>query len=50
MLIYFRLCKAGYAGSVLEAAEFDARTVIQALYYEDFCSDYEHTFLELNKS
>lgn len=50
LLIYLRLCKAGYARSVAEAAELDARTVLQAINYESFCSDYEQAFLELNKS
>ena len=50
LLIYFRLCKAGYATSVREAAELDARTVLQALYYEGFCSDYELAYLEINSN
>lgn len=49
LLIYFRLCKEGYASSVKEAAEMDARTVLQALNYEKFCSDYESAYLEINK-
>jgi hypothetical protein len=47
-LIYFRLAKAGY-GSVSEIAEWDARTVLQALNYEKFIDDYERAWLELNK-
>jgi len=47
--LYFRLCKAGYASSVPEAATFDARTVLQALAYEDFIGDYDQAFMELNK-
>lgn len=49
LLIYFRLCKSGYASSVKEAAEMDARTVLQALAYDEFCHNYEAAFLELNK-
>lgn len=49
LLVYFRLCKAGYAGSIKEARALDARTVLQALYYETFMADYERAFLELNK-
>lgn len=47
-MIYFRLVKAGY-GSLNEVREMDARTVLQALFYEDFRSDYELVFMELNK-
>jgi len=47
LLVYFRLCKAGYASSVKEASEMDARTVIQALHYEGFCNDWEQAFLEI---
>lgn len=32
-----------------EVRELDARTVLQAIEYEKFCSDYERTYLELNK-
>lgn len=49
LLIYFRLCKAGYARSINEARELDARTVLQALAYETFLVDYERAFFELNK-
>jgi len=49
LLIYFKLCKAGYAASVTEAARLDARTVLQALNYEKFNSDYERAFMEMNK-
>lgn len=47
--MYFRLCKAGYAASVGEAKCMDVRTVVQALAYEKFISDYEIAYLELNK-
>jgi len=47
-LIYFRLAKAGY-GSVNEIAEWDAKTVLQALNYENFVNDYELAYYELNK-
>lgn len=49
LLILFKLCKAGYASSVKEAAELDARTVLQAIHYEKFCTDYQDAFSELNK-
>lgn len=49
LLTYFRLCKAGYASSVFEAAQMDARTVLQALAYEHFLSDYESAYYDLNK-
>lgn len=49
LLIYFRLCKAGYASSVKEASKMDARTVLQALAYENFLSDYEQAYIDLNK-
>lgn len=49
MIYYFRLCKAGYARSVIEAMELPARVVLQAIYYESFCSDYEAAYLEVNK-
>lgn len=49
MLIYYRLCKSGYAQSVSEAKKLDVRTVVQALAYEKFCNDYEAAYLELNK-
>jgi len=32
-----------------EAKEMDARAVLQALAYEDFCNDFENAFLEINK-
>jgi len=32
-----------------EAMSLDARTVLQALHYEDFLARYEQAFLELNK-
>ena len=48
LIIYYRLVKAGY-GNFFEVQQMTAREVIQALSYEDFLSDYERTFLELNK-
>lgn len=48
MLIYFRLVDAGY-GSYNEVKQFDARVVAQALHYLKFKSDYEATYMELNK-
>lgn len=49
LVLYFRLCKGGYASSVPEAMELDARTVLQALSYERFLSDYEQTYMDLNR-
>lgn len=49
LLVYLRLCKWGYATSVMEAKTYDARTVMQAFAYEMFCDDYERAFLEVNK-
>lgn len=49
LIYYFRLCKSGYASSIKEAAELDARTVLQALNYEKFINDYEIAYMELNK-
>jgi len=48
LLIHFRLVKSGY-GSLKEVQEMTARTVIQALNYESFLSDYEAAFMEKNK-
>lgn len=50
LMIYFRLVKGGYAASVGEAKQFDARTVLQALYYENFLVDFERAYIELNKT
>jgi len=47
-LIHLRLVKAGL-GSLAEVKELNARTVLQALNYEKFCSDYETAYLELNR-
>jgi hypothetical protein len=49
LLVYFKLCKGGYASSIPEAAQLDARSVLQALAYDQFCADYEAAFYELNK-
>jgi hypothetical protein len=49
LVVYFRLVKEGYAASVKEAAELDARTVLQALRYEEFLGEYESTYLWLNR-
>lgn len=49
MVIVCRLAKAGY-GTVRQVRyEMDAREVLQALYYEIFCSEYEEAYMELNK-
>jgi hypothetical protein len=49
LLIFFRLSKAGY-GSVNEIEQWSVRKVLQCLCYEKFCSDYEDTYIELNKN
>lgn len=49
LLLYFKLCKAGYASGLEEAKKMTAREVMQALAYEKFCTDYEAAFLELNR-
>lgn len=48
-MTFFRLVKAGYARSLREAESMDARSVIQALAYETFLSQYQMTMTELNK-
>lgn len=40
--------KAGY-GTLKEVEDMDARTVLQALHYEKFISDYESAYVELNR-
>lgn len=50
MVVYFRLCKSGYATSIREARELTAREVLQALCFDRFCSEYDAAFVELNKS
>lgn len=50
LIIYFRLVKSGYASNVIQAAELDSRTVIQALYYDKFIGDYESAYMEICKS
>ena len=47
-MYYIKLVKLGY-GSYNEVKELNARVVLQALNYENFCGDYEMAFLELNK-
>jgi hypothetical protein len=47
-LIHFRLVKAGY-GTLKEVEEMNVRKVIQALHYEAFFSDYEASYIELNR-
>lgn len=37
--------KAGY-GNLKEVKEMTAREVLQALYYEDFVSNYERAYLK----
>jgi hypothetical protein len=40
--------KLGY-GSLREVETMDARQVLQALHYEEFCGDYESAYAEMNK-
>lgn len=47
LLIYFKLSRAGY-GSVDEIREWDTRTVLQCLAYEEFNQKWEQAYLELN--
>lgn len=49
MLVYFfRLVKAGY-GPLSEVKKMTAREVLQALCYEKFLTDYEDSYVELNR-
>lgn len=43
-----KLSKAGY-GSLNEVMEMDARKIIQLINYEQYCSDYESAWMELNR-
>lgn len=47
MIILFRLVKSGY-GSFEEVSRMNAREIIQAVHYENFVSDYESSYVELN--
>jgi hypothetical protein len=49
MVTYFQLVELGM-GNYKEVQELDARTVIQCLAYEQFKSEYQTTYLEINKS
>ena len=48
LIIYFRLVKMGM-GDFFTVQKMSAREVVQALYYEQFLSDYEAAYLELNR-
>lgn len=48
MVVLFRLVKAGY-GSYQQVKEMNTREVLQAICYEKYWSDYESTYMELNK-
>lgn len=48
MIILFRLVKSGY-GSFEEVSRMSAREVIQAVHYENFISDYESSYMEINR-
>lgn len=50
LLIYFKLCKSGYARSIAEAKELGPREVLQALAYESFSSEYQRVYMELNSA
>jgi len=49
LLIFFKLVKCGY-GSLSEVKEMNAEEVLQALFYESFCSDYQSAYLEASKN
>ena len=49
LIIYFRLVKMGM-GDFFTVQKMTAREVVQALYYEQFLSDYEAAYIELNKA
>lgn len=49
LVTMLQIVKAGYAPTIEEAEKMDARQVMQALYYEEFLSDYEMIYMELNK-
>jgi hypothetical protein len=40
--------KAGY-GSLAQVKQMNVREALQALHYENFLSDYERAFIEMNK-
>lgn len=51
MVIAVKLAKAGYYGGDPQAVlRAPADIVLAALQYEAFSSDYERTYMELNKS
>ena len=50
-LICLRLAKAGYGGGIPQSiAYMDCDWVMKMIQYEDFCSDYEKAYLDLNKN
>lgn len=49
LIIYFRLVKMGM-GDFFTVQKMTAREVVQALYYEQFLSDYGAAYIELNKT
>jgi len=44
------MVKGGWASSLEEARQMESRDILQALAYEAFLSDYEHTFMEINRN
>ena len=46
-MTHIRLVRYGY-GSLKEVREFDAREVLRILQYENFISDYQEAYLQLN--
>jgi hypothetical protein len=47
-ILCLRLAKAGY-GKPQDIAEMDCDWVMKMIQYEDFCSEYESKYFELNK-
>lgn len=48
LVVIFKLVKAGY-GDIEVVKRMNSREVLQALSYEQFLSDYQSTYMELNK-
>jgi len=46
--IHHRLVRLGY-GPLNEVREMGARSVLQALHYDDFLNAYEAAYMELNR-
>lgn len=48
-MLYMRVVKAGFAGSLREAEAMSTREIYQSLHFEAFTQDYERQYYELNK-